>query len=136
MTAATLQVCLSAITRYGDNDWAAGADPEFGERPDGEFVKLADVQALLNARPEGAGCRIASCGDRAAAAGELVRSRERLFPYAQAEIIELRVALLEAEKTIAIHGIVYEAHSLEALMAGLRADNDRLRAELKQRHLT
>lgn len=133
MTAATLQACLSTITRYGDNEWAAGADSEFGEQPDGEYVKLADVQALLSARPAGAGCRIASCSDRAAAAGELVRSRERLFPYAQAEITELRAALAEAEKTIAIHGIVYEAHSLEALMAGLRADNDRLHAELEQR---
>ena len=35
------------IQRYGDNPWAAGSDPEFGPRSDGDYVKLEDVQKLI-----------------------------------------------------------------------------------------
>ena len=34
------------LTRYGPNEWAAGADDEFGPRDEGEYVKLADVHTL------------------------------------------------------------------------------------------
>jgi hypothetical protein len=39
---------LSKLSRYGDNEWAATADPEFGPRANGEYVRLDDVQALLS----------------------------------------------------------------------------------------
>lgn len=39
---------LAKLTRYGDNDWAASADPEFGPKEGGDYVRFADVQALLS----------------------------------------------------------------------------------------
>lgn len=38
---------LNQLTTYGPNEWAAGADDEFGPREGGPYVKLADLRALL-----------------------------------------------------------------------------------------
>lgn len=38
---------LGELQRYGDNEWAATADPEFGPRDGGDYVKFADVQRLF-----------------------------------------------------------------------------------------
>jgi hypothetical protein len=42
-------VDLDKLQRYGDNEWAATADSEFGPRASGEYVKLEDVRAAIAA---------------------------------------------------------------------------------------
>jgi hypothetical protein len=46
-TADAILTAVDGLKRYGPNPWAAGADDEFGERDDGEFVKLADTRAAF-----------------------------------------------------------------------------------------
>lgn len=44
---------LQSIQRYGPNDWAAGADDEFGPCDGGPYVKIDDVRHILAVREQG-----------------------------------------------------------------------------------